>query len=134
MTGGPPMSCPECGEDAVREPPSDLVPWKAHEMTQPEWSHRDGSSLCPVTGPSGGYQPADPQPRPAGPGIQTARLDPPASMPSLGTEIARHLAGPAGPAPQAGTAGGPGRRYMTRVIARLGDLHRQAEAEPEAGA
>ena len=83
------MSCPECGEDAVRQPPPDLVPWEAHGLTRPEWSHRDGSSLCPVIGPSGGYQPAQPQPRPAEPDIQTMRLEPPASMqPSLGTEIA----------------------------------------------
>jgi hypothetical protein len=54
------MHCPECGEDAVNRPPADLVPWEAHGMTRPEWSHRDGSSLCPVTGPSGGFQPAQP--------------------------------------------------------------------------
>lgn len=42
------------------EPSEDLVSWGAHGLTQPEWSHRDGSSLCPVIGPSGGYEPAQP--------------------------------------------------------------------------
>ena len=136
MTGREPLSCPECGQDAIREPPSEVVPWEAHGLHRPEWSHRDGSSLCPVIAPSGGFRPAHPQPRTTEPDIQAARLEPPASMrPSLAAEIARHLADPADRARE-GTAGGPGRRYMARVIARLGDLHRQArpDAEPEAGA
>jgi hypothetical protein len=51
--------CPECGEPAVRRAPSDLTPWQAHGQDQPEWSHADGSALCPVIGPDG-YQPASP--------------------------------------------------------------------------
>src|ERR1022692_2521229 len=73
----PPMHCPECGEDAVNHSPSDLVPWEAHGMTRPAWSHKDGSSLCPVPGPAGGYQPAQPQHR--NPDHGPARLAPPAA-------------------------------------------------------
>jgi hypothetical protein len=62
-------TCPECGENAYHKPPTDLVSWEDHGMTRPEWSHRDGSSLCPVIGPSGGYRPA--QPAEAGPGTET---------------------------------------------------------------
>jgi hypothetical protein len=62
------MTCPECGENAYHRPPADLVSWEAHGMPQPEWSHRDGSSLCPVIGPSGGYRPA--QPAEAAPGTE----------------------------------------------------------------
>lgn len=54
------MTCPACGENAEEKPSGDLVSWGAHGLTQPEWSHRDGSSLCPVIGPSGGYEPAQP--------------------------------------------------------------------------
>ena len=67
MSGDRPMRCPECGEDAVRQAPADLVPWEAHGLAEPEWSHRDRTSLCPVIGPSGGYEPASPEPRQAGP-------------------------------------------------------------------
>jgi hypothetical protein len=56
MTG---MTCPECGERAVRRPPADLTPYAAHGMSRPEWSHADGSPLCPVMTP-GGYRPASP--------------------------------------------------------------------------
>jgi hypothetical protein len=73
--------CPECGEEAVNQPTTDLVPWEAYGMERPQWSHRDGSSLCPVIGPSGGYEPAQPRERAAerdDPGV--ARLDPPATM------------------------------------------------------
>jgi len=61
------MICPVCGEDAVHRPPRRSVPWHAHGMKRPEWSHRDGEPLCPVIGP-GGYQPAQPvrAPRPPG--------------------------------------------------------------------
>ena len=74
-----PMNCPECGEPAANRSPTDLVPWQAHGMPRPEWSHNDGSALCPVPGPSGGYQPAQPV------AAETAdpdatRLDPPPSM------------------------------------------------------
>jgi hypothetical protein len=67
------MTCPECGENAFHKPPADLVSWEAHGMIRPEWSHRDGSSLCPVIGPSGGYRPA--QPAEAGPGTETRSAD-----------------------------------------------------------
>jgi hypothetical protein len=53
--------CPECEEPAVKQPPTDLVPFPALGITQPEWSHLDGSSLCPVMGPNG-CQPAEPRP------------------------------------------------------------------------
>ena len=56
------MECPECGEDAVPTPATDPVPWDAHAVKQPQWSHKDGSSLCPVMGDSG-YLPAQPRPR-----------------------------------------------------------------------
>jgi hypothetical protein len=57
--------CPECGEAVVnRSPRDDLTPYQAHGLARPAWSHRDGTPLCPVMGP-GGYQPADPTPRPA---------------------------------------------------------------------
>jgi hypothetical protein len=51
--------CPECGEPAYPVPPTALVPWGAHGMPTPGWSHADGEPLCPVLGP-GGYQPATP--------------------------------------------------------------------------
>jgi hypothetical protein len=80
------MTCPECGEPAAHREPADLVPWEAHGMTRPQWSHTDGSALCPVPGPSGGYRPAQPapahtQPDPElGSRSQAARLDSPPSM------------------------------------------------------
>lgn len=67
------MTCPECGENAYQSPPTDLVSWEAHGMTRPKWSHRDGSSLCPVIGPSGGYRPA--RPAEAAPGTETRSAD-----------------------------------------------------------
>jgi len=74
--------CPECGEAAVRQALADLVPWAAHGRERPQWSHADRSALCPVIGPGGGYQPAQPrraEPQPE-PGPDVARLDPPATM------------------------------------------------------
>jgi hypothetical protein len=74
-----PMHCPECGESAANHAPVDPVPWEARGMQRPEWSHTDGSALCPVPGPAGGYRPA----QPVGarqPATCTARLDPPPSM------------------------------------------------------
>ena len=65
--GGQQMECPECAEDAVHAPTTDLVPWEDHGLALPEWSHRDGSSLCPVIGRAGGYEPAEPQARNADP-------------------------------------------------------------------
>ena len=105
------LICPGCGEDAVPEPPEDLVPWEPHGLAVPEWSHRDRTSLCPVIGPVGGYEPAQPQP------------------PEAGTEVPRLV--PPGPERQAGTGGVIGRAYVTRAIARIGEMHRQAQAEPE---
>ncbi len=138
MSGGQRKRCPECGGEAVSRPPTELVPWDALGIAKPDWSHRDGTSLCPVIGPSGGYQPARPQPQPAEAADQATRLEPPATlMPSMRTEVGRQLAEHADPGQAAGTAGSIGRDYMTRVIARLGDLHHQAastEPEPEAGA
>lgn len=154
------MRCPECGQDAIHEPPGDLVPWEAHGIPQPEWSHPDGSSLCPIVAAPGGYQPATPQPKNPEPttaeprpkaGGDAAPADPttaepgpttggdaaPAACP--GAELAAHLAGRGEPGAgglRAGTAGVIGREHMTAVIARLGDLHPRAaapDAEPEAG-
>jgi hypothetical protein len=79
----PAMACPECGEPAIGQEPVDPVPWQAHGMTWPHWSHTDGSALCPVPGPSGGYRPAQPAPavpRPEPePGPQAACGDSPSS-------------------------------------------------------
>lgn len=58
MTGSE-LLCPECGEPAQERPPTDLVPWSAHGMATPRFSHLDGSSLCPVVGERG-YEPAAP--------------------------------------------------------------------------
>jgi hypothetical protein len=73
------MECPQCGEDAVNTPPTDPVPWAAHSIEQPQWSHKDGSSLCPVLGGSGGYVPAQPRPKTTArqPDPDVSRLDPP---------------------------------------------------------
>jgi hypothetical protein len=135
MTGGQDMTCPECGETAINQPPIDDVPWEAHGLARPEWSHRDRSSLCPVIGPSGGYEPARPQQRQPGTDTRTMRLSPPAGMrlPARG-EPARQ------PTRQAGErrtypVRSVGREYMNRVTARLGEFHRQATVrEPEADA
>ena len=116
------LICPGCGEDAVPQPPADLMPWEAHGLTVPEWSHRDRTSLCPVIGPSGGYEPAQPQPADAQAGTEVPRLVPP------GPE---HQPGRDDPGHQAGTGGAVSRVYLTRAIARLGEMHRQDQAEPE---
>ena len=58
--------CPECGEPAVKVPPASLMPWQAHGLAAPQWSHRDGTPLCPVIGPAG-YQPAEPAAESPGP-------------------------------------------------------------------
>ncbi len=159
MSTDKPMECPECGEDAVSQPATDLVPWEAHGLARPQWSHRDGSSLCPVIGRSGGYEPAQPQPKPSDRAADTARLDPPASMgPGVWDRAARpgQLRGNEGqlsdgPAEPAGNlrAGrqpyadvgtvGVGREHMRSVVARLYPPGPQARAElsarePEAGA
>lgn len=80
------MRCPGCGERAVYRPPTDLVPWQAHGMSRPQWSHADGSALCPVMTP-GGYQPATPLP-PGG----TATLGLPASDAEFPESCAQLLA------------------------------------------
>ncbi len=62
MTDQEQMQCPECSDDAVLQAPSNLVPWQANGIVPPQWSHQDGTSLCPVIGEQG-YEPAQPQPR-----------------------------------------------------------------------
>lgn len=55
----PDMVCPQCGEAAREGVPTDLVPAHYANEPVPEWSHLDGTQLCPVIGPDG-YRPADP--------------------------------------------------------------------------
>ncbi len=151
------MTCPECGENAQHRPPSDQVSWEAHGLARPGWSHRDGSSLCPVIGPSGGYQPA--QPQPAEPGAGAARPEPPvpAGEPGNRDPASRFgplydsegqliegpiepagsilTAQPGNPAPEPGASAmalarskaAIGRDFLQAAIARLGAL------QPEAG-
>jgi hypothetical protein len=80
----PELKCPECGEPALSKPTTDLVPWEAHGLEHPQWSHSDGSALCPVVGPSGGYEPAQPHAPSAEPCLDTTKLDPPASLQATG--------------------------------------------------
>ena len=77
-------TCPECGEPAVHRSPDDLVPYRAHGTTPPEWSHPDGSALCPVMTPDG-YRPAVPA-TPGTPG-GTAQQEP-ATPPGAGPDPA----------------------------------------------
>ena len=51
--------CPQCGEAAREGVPTDPVPAHYADIPVPEWSHLDGTQLCPVIGPDG-YRPADP--------------------------------------------------------------------------
>ncbi|MHB1594921.1 MAG: hypothetical protein ACYCO9_21550 [Streptosporangiaceae bacterium] len=122
MSDGQHLICPGCGEDAVPEPPADLTLWEAHRLAVPEWSHRDRSSLCPVIGPSGGYEPAQPQPADAQAGTEVPRLVQPGPERQPGRDDPGHQAENGGPV---------GRAYLTRAIARLGEMRRQAQAEPE---
>ncbi|MHB1597047.1 MAG: hypothetical protein ACYCO9_14095 [Streptosporangiaceae bacterium] len=115
------LICPGCGEDAIPGPPADLVPWEAHGQAVPEWSHRDRSSPSPVIGPAG-YEPAQPQPADAQAGTRVPRLVPPGPDQQPGRDDPGH---------QAGISGVLGRAYMTRAISRLGEMHRQDQAEPE---
>jgi hypothetical protein len=47
--------CPECGEEAVDEPPKNFLVPGVH----PQYSHvSDGTALCPVMTPNG-YRPAE---------------------------------------------------------------------------
>ena len=119
------LICPGCGEDAVAEPPADLMPWEAHGMPGPEWSHRDRSSLCPAIGPTG-YEPAQPQPQP-----QPADTEAGTGVPRLVRPDADRQPGRDDAGRQAGTSGPVGRAYMTRAITRLGEMYRQDQAEPE---
>jgi hypothetical protein len=144
MSTGP-MYCPECGETAVSRPPSDLVPWEAHGMTRPAWSHKDGSSLCPVPGPSGGYQPAQPQHRdadhgPARPTPSAAEAFDARNPGDLRSPVydgeRRLIEGPvrlhrqAQPDDQAvARAGGISREYLKSAIARLRIVRQQPAAE-----
>ena len=115
------LICPGCGEPAVPQPPADLVPRQAHGLAVPEWSHRDRSSLCPVIGPAG-YEPAQPQPAGDQAGTKVPRLVPPDADRQPGRDD---------PGRQAGTGGAVSRPYMNRAMARLGEMHRQDQAEPE---
>ncbi|MDE3721451.1 hypothetical protein PWG71_08620 [Nocardiopsis sp. N85] len=58
---GATLVCPECGEEVRKLPPTDMAPGYA----RPDYSHHDGSTLCPVLGyQTGGYlggrKPAEP--------------------------------------------------------------------------
>jgi hypothetical protein len=72
----PQMQCPECEEPAVNHPATDRAPWEAHGLDRPEWSHADGSALCPVIGTSGSYEPARPSARRAVLGPRIEHEDP----------------------------------------------------------
>jgi len=116
-TGGQPMACPEFGEDAQKQPPMDLVKWQAHGIEPAGWSHRDGSALCPVLGPSGGYQPAQSAERQPEPDPDVARLDPPATMRTAGRSPWQAAAGDL--ASRAGERGAIPRQHVAEVIRRL---------------
>ena len=146
MRDNRPMECPECGEDAVCRAAEDAVPRQAHGIRPPAWSHLDGSSLCPVPGTSGGYQPAEPRPRAGEPDVRQ-RLDSPATDRQPGQGHADHLfAGPAGNEtrqpnlrPPTRAVDSVGTRYMRRLIAGLEVPHGSASAhrsdpDREAGA
>lgn len=96
MTSEPQMECPECGEDAVRRQPADLVPWEAHGIATPEWAHLDGTSLCPIIGPSG-YEPARPQPRSGGRAADSTAPEPPEPVAHLKPEDGENVAGDVDP-------------------------------------
>jgi len=73
----PQMQCPECEEPVVNQSATDPVPWEAHGLDRPEWSHADGSALCPVIGASGSYEPAQPSARRAALAPRIEHEDPP---------------------------------------------------------
>lgn len=50
------LECPECGEDAIEQPPDTAAPGQ----DVPRYAHPDGEPLCPVTGPSR-YGPSPPR-------------------------------------------------------------------------
>ena len=76
----PQMQCPGCEEPAVNRPAMDPVPWAVHGLDRPEWSHTDGSALCPVIEVSGGYEPAQPSARRAATDQRIEHEDPPMAM------------------------------------------------------
>jgi hypothetical protein len=80
----PQMQCPECEEPAVNQQATDPVPWEAHGLDRPEWSHADGSALCPVVGTSGRYEPAQPSARRAAPSPRIEHENP-----SVATRVPR---------------------------------------------
>jgi hypothetical protein len=133
MSTHQPMQCPECGEDAVNRSATDLVPWEAHGMTRPAWSHKDGSSLCPVAGPSGGFRPAQPQRRHADPGD---RFEPLHDSEGQLIEGPAKTSGPAQPVGHADAGSGRIGEYLKVAIARLRVTRLQptAERDREAGA
>lgn len=58
---GADLICPECGEGVRNLPPTDMPPGQA----RPDFSHHDGSTLCPVFSPGSathlsGDKPAEP--------------------------------------------------------------------------
>ncbi len=110
------MICPECDQNASRQPPADLVNWRAHGIDRPGWSHRDGTALCPVIGPSGGYQPARPAPEP---GTGSARYDPPVRQQDHRDAERAQPGGSLDRDAQAGQRGAIPRQYMTGTIRRL---------------
>jgi hypothetical protein len=73
----PHMQCPECEAPAVSHLATDPVPRQAHGLNRPEWSHADGSALCPVIGTSGSYEPAQPSARRAATDPSIEHEDPP---------------------------------------------------------
>jgi len=51
--------CPECGEEVVNKAPTNISPDAGPKQN---WSHKDGSPLCPIVG-RGGYEAAQPHKR-----------------------------------------------------------------------
>jgi hypothetical protein len=96
VTGEPHMDCPECGEDAVRRQAAGFVPREAHGLATPAWAHIDGTSLCPVIGPSG-YEPAQPRARLGAPAANVAEPTAPEPVEHLQPEHGEDVARDAGP-------------------------------------
>jgi hypothetical protein len=74
-------SCRGGGEPATCRESADVVPWEAHGMTRPQWSHTDGSALCPVPRPSGGHRLAQPQ-HPPGTRVAVTTTEPERAPPA----------------------------------------------------
>ena len=96
------LICPECGEPVVARPPRTSVPYAAHGLGAPRYSHLDGEPLCPVAGPRG-YQPADPVER-----GDDADLDGSPDPPAGDPEPPVSPGAPASPASAAWTPDGTG--------------------------